>query len=50
LQRPLTKDGLLLNNRRHPALDIESQSQGLFLRAMRQLGLEETVEDLFYRP
>jgi phage terminase small subunit len=48
-RRLIAKDGLLLNNRRHPALDIETQSQGLFLRAMRQLGLE-TIEDLFFRP
>ena len=36
----IAKDGILLNNRRHPAIDIEAQAQGLFLRAMRQLGLD----------
>jgi len=36
----IAKEGLILVNRRHPAIDVEAQSQGLFLRAMRQLGLD----------
>lgn len=36
----IAQDGLVLNGRRHPAVDIEAQSQSLFLRAMKQLGLD----------
>jgi P27 family predicted phage terminase small subunit len=36
----ISTDGILLGMRRHPAIDVEAQSQGLFLRAMRQLGLD----------
>ena len=36
----IAKDGLTVNNRRNPCIDIEAQSQSLFLRAMRQLGLD----------
>ena len=36
----IAKDGPVVNQRRHPAIDIESKSQSTFLRAMRQLGLD----------
>ncbi len=36
----IAKDGLVLNGRRHPALDVEKQAYSLFLRAMRALGLD----------
>ena len=36
----IAKEGLILDKRRHPAIDVEAQSQSLFLRAMRQLGLD----------
>jgi phage terminase small subunit len=43
-------DGLIVNNRRHPAVDIEAQSQSLFLRAMRQLGLDVVAPGPVGRP
>ncbi len=36
----VSRDGLTADGRRHPAIDIEKQAYGLFLRAMRQLGLD----------
>jgi P27 family predicted phage terminase small subunit len=36
----IATEGLIVNNRRHPASDVEAQAQSLFLRAMRQLGLD----------
>jgi phage terminase small subunit len=36
----IAKEGLIVNNRRHPAVDIEAQSQSLFLRSIRQLSLD----------
>lgn len=39
-RKAIQADGLILNGRRHPGVDIEAASQNLFLRAMRQLGLD----------
>jgi len=36
----VTRKGLVLNGRRNPAVDIEKQCYSLFMRAMRQLGLD----------
>jgi phage terminase small subunit len=36
----IASDGLILNGRRHPAIDVEAQAQSLFLRSMRQLALD----------
>jgi P27 family predicted phage terminase small subunit len=36
----VSREGLVLNGKRHPATDIEKQSYGLFQRFMRQLGLD----------
>lgn len=36
----VTREGLVLNGKRHPATDIEKQCYSLFLRTMRQLGLD----------
>lgn len=36
----IATEGLVLKGRRHPAVDIEKQCYGLFMRAMRQLGLD----------
>ena len=36
----LKRDGLVLDGKRHPAVDIARQSYGLFLRGMRQLALD----------
>jgi phage terminase small subunit len=33
-------EGLVVNGRRHPAVDIEKQAYGLFQRFLRQLGLD----------
>lgn len=33
-------EGLVIDGKRHPGTDIEKQAYGLFLRAMRQLGLD----------
>jgi phage terminase small subunit len=34
------QEGLTVDGRRNPCLDVEKVSYGLFLRAMRQLGLD----------
>ena len=39
-RRVIAVEGMIVNNRRHAATDVEAQSQSLFLRAMRQLGLD----------
>ena len=36
----IAKEGMVLVNRPHPAINIEQQSQRVFLAAMRQLGLD----------
>ena len=36
----IAREGLTVEGRKHPAIDIEKQAYGLFLRAMRQLGLD----------
>ena len=43
-------DGLIINGRRHAAVDVEAQSQSLFLRAMRQLGLDVVAPGRLGRP
>lgn len=44
------KDGLVLNGRRHPAIDIEKQAYGLFLRSLRQLGIDAVAAGPIGRP
>jgi hypothetical protein len=39
-RRVIANEGMIVNNRRHAAIDVEATAQGLFLRAMRQLGLD----------
>jgi P27 family predicted phage terminase small subunit len=39
----VTREGLVIEGKRHPGVDIEKQAYGLFQRFMRQLGLD--VED-----
>lgn len=34
------REGLVLDGKRHPAVDVEKQAYGLYLRALRQLGLD----------
>src|SRR5580658_4243565 len=46
----LAKEGLILGTRRHPAIDIEAQFTGLFLRALRQLGLDVVPPGPMGRP
>lgn len=36
----VSREGLVLDGKRHPATDIEKQAYGLFQRFMRQLGLD----------
>lgn len=36
----VTREGLVIDGKRHPGCDIEKQSYGLFQRFMRQLGLD----------
>jgi phage terminase small subunit len=36
----VTREGLTVEGHRNPACDIERQAYSLFLRAMRQLGLD----------
>ncbi len=36
----VNRDGLVLDGKRHPAVDIEKQAYGLFQRFIRQLGLD----------
>jgi phage terminase small subunit len=36
----IAKEGMTLDGKKHPAIDIEKQAYGLFLRAMRALGLD----------
>lgn len=35
----LRKEGMVLNGRRHPAIEIQKLGDSLFMRAMRELGL-----------
>jgi len=46
----IAREGMIVNNRRHPAVDIEAQSQSLFLRAMRALGLDVVPPGPIGRP
>lgn len=46
----IAKDGLLLDGRRHPAVDVEKQAYSLYLRAMRQLGLDVVAPGPIGRP
>lgn len=36
----VTREGIVLGGKRHPATDVEKQAYGLYLRSMRQLGLD----------
>jgi len=36
----LATEGITLKDKKHPAIDVEKQAVGLFLRSMRQLGLD----------
>jgi phage terminase small subunit len=44
------REGLVLGGKRHPAIDVEKQAYGLFLRAMRQLGLDVVAAGPIGRP
>jgi hypothetical protein len=46
----VNQDGLVLNGKRHPAVDIEKQAYGLFLRSIRQLGLDIVAPGPIGRP
>lgn len=43
-------EGLTVNGRRNAAIDIEKQAYGLFLRSMRQLGLDVVAPGPVGRP
>jgi phage terminase small subunit len=36
----VNREGLVQDHKRHPAIDIEKQAYGLFLRSVRALGLD----------
>ena len=36
----VSREGIVLNGKRHPAVDVEKQAYGLFQRFMRALGLD----------
>ena len=46
----VTREGLTLEGRRHPACDVEKVAYGLFLRAMRQLALDVVPPGKVGRP
>jgi phage terminase small subunit len=46
----VTREGLVLNAHRHPAIDIEKQCYGLFLRAVRALALDIVAPGPMGRP
>jgi hypothetical protein len=46
----IEKDGLVINGRRSAACDIESSAHATFLRAMRQLGIDEVPAGPIGRP
>lgn len=46
----VTKEGLVLSGHRHPAIDIEKQCYGLFLRSVRALGLDVVQPGPIGRP
>jgi hypothetical protein len=46
----IAKDGLVSAGKLHPAVGVEKQAYGLFLRAMRQLGLDIEAPNPIGRP
>jgi P27 family predicted phage terminase small subunit len=46
----VTADGLVIDGKRHPAVDVEKQAFGLFQRFMRQLGLDVIQPGAVGRP
>lgn len=46
----IERDGITLNGRRHPATDVQKTATGLFLRALRQLGLDVEAPGQVGRP
>jgi hypothetical protein len=46
----IARDGLVMDGKRHPAVDVEKQAYGLFLRAVRQLGLDVVAAGPTGRP
>jgi hypothetical protein len=40
-RKQIAKDGLMLDGRRHPLVGIEAKSTELFMRGIRDLGLEK---------
>jgi phage terminase small subunit len=46
----VTKEGLVLANRRHPALETERQCHATFLKAIRALGLDIVAPGPIGRP
>ena len=46
----VAKEGLVLDKRRHPAIDVQKQAYGLFLRSVRALGLDVIAPGAVGRP
>jgi P27 family predicted phage terminase small subunit len=46
----LSREGIVINGKRHPAIDVEKQASSLFLRAWRQLGLDIAPPGAVGRP
>ena len=46
----LDREGLVLDGKRHPALDALKQCHGMYLRALRQLGLDVVQPGPIGRP
>ena len=46
----LDKDGMILNSRRHPAFTMQTTAYSTFLKAMRQLGIDEEPSAPVGRP
>lgn len=46
----LASEGIVIDGKRHPAIDVEKQASSLFLRAWRQLGLDIAPPGAVGRP
>jgi hypothetical protein len=46
----LRNEGLTIDGKKHPALDAAKQCDGMFLRSMRQLGLDVVAPGPMGRP
>ncbi|MGA9623971.1 MAG: hypothetical protein WBQ65_05845, partial [Bryobacteraceae bacterium] len=49
-RRLLRKEGLVIDGRKHPALDAAKLHDGMFMRAIRQLGLDIVAPGAIGRP